>query len=88
MTFGSKKRGLRCDVPVVPQNVVTCHKDIVRVSSGVSGATHSDGFKHTTTAKLFHNVLRLEVIRDEVVIGLQASDVVRHCFVNPGPKDA
>lgn len=67
---------------VVAKNVVTGHKNIVRVSSGIASTTNADSLEHTAAPELFDNILWLEVVRDEVIVRLEASDVMRHSNVD------
>mmetsp|Transcript_24017 Transcript_24017/g.69012 ORF Transcript_24017/g.69012 Transcript_24017/m.69012 type:complete len:722 (-) Transcript_24017:1240-3405(-) len=73
-------------VSLVAKDVVPRQEDIVRVPSGITGTTNADSLKDTTASELLNNVLRLKVVGNELIVGLQATNVVRDRGIDAGAK--
>ena len=73
-------------ISLVTKDIVPCQEDIMGVTGGIASTTNSDSLKDTTTAELLNNVLWLKVVGDELIIGLQATNVMRDRGINSGAK--
>mmetsp|Transcript_12675 Transcript_12675/g.30129 ORF Transcript_12675/g.30129 Transcript_12675/m.30129 type:complete len:281 (-) Transcript_12675:535-1377(-) len=76
----------RSVISLVAEDVVPRQEDIVRVPRGITGTTNTDSLKDTTASELLDNVLWLKVIGNKLIVGLQATNVVRDSGVNTGAK--
>mmetsp|Transcript_49856 Transcript_49856/g.106023 ORF Transcript_49856/g.106023 Transcript_49856/m.106023 type:complete len:479 (-) Transcript_49856:2004-3440(-) len=64
------------------KNVISRLEDIMGIPSGISRSADSHGLQHPSTTQLIDNHLRVEAVRHELVVGLEAADVVRDGDIN------
>ena len=81
--FHRRCRGV---ISLVTKDVVPCQEDIMGVTSRIARTTNADSLKDTTATELLNNVLGLKVVRDELIIGLQATNVMRDRGIDAGAK--
>ena len=72
----------------VPQDVISRHEDVVGVTGRTARAANPDGFKKSTAPQVLENVLGLEAIWDEIVIGIETSYVIYLSVCRSGLQDA
>ena len=66
----------------ITKDIVTSLEYFMWVPSRITSPANSYSFKDATTAKLINNHLRLETVRHQLIIWLQATDIMRDCCID------
>ena len=75
------------NIAIGADHIVSSHENVVGIPRGVSRAGNSHGLEDTAVAQLLDYVLWIEVIRQQGIIGLEATDIVRHGLIDARAKD-